>query len=112
MGRLIVIQHLERERPGLFANIAEERGFSVFTFRLDQGDFLPQLIVGDLLLVLGGPMSIRDIGTSKYPWLTEEVGLIKQAPKSWYWNNRSMLGCSAFSLCRWWWCCNAKGGCI
>ena len=79
MNRLIVLQHLERERPGLFANIAEERGFSVFTFRLDLGDSLPKLMIGDLLLVLGGPMSVRDIGTSKYPWLTEEVGLIKQA---------------------------------
>ena len=79
MSRLLVIQHIEREGPGLFVNIAEERGFSVFTFRLDQGDSFPELMVGDLLLVLGGPMSIRDIGTSKYPWLTEEVGLIKKA---------------------------------
>ena len=79
MNRLLVLQHLERERPGLFVNIAEERGFSVCTFRLDQGDSLPELMVGDLLLVLGGPMSIRDIGTSTYPWLNEEVGLIKQA---------------------------------
>ena len=55
MNRLIVLQHLERERPGLFATIAEERGFSVFTFRLDLGDSLPELMVGDLLLVLGGP---------------------------------------------------------
>ena len=79
MSRLLVLQHLERERPGLFVNIAEERGFTVCTFRLDLGDSLPELMVGDLLLVLGGPMSIRDIGTSTYPWLNEEVGLIKNA---------------------------------
>ena len=68
MNRLLVLQHLERERPGLFVNIAEERGFSVCTFRLDSGDSLPELLSDDLLLVLGGPMSIRDIGTSTYPW--------------------------------------------
>ena len=79
MSRLLVLQHLERERAGLFVNIAEKRGFSVYTFRLDLCDSLPELMVGDLLLVLGGPMSIRDIGTSTYPWLTEEIGLIKQA---------------------------------
>ena len=79
MSRLLVLQHLERERPGLFVNVAEERGFSVCTFRLDLGESLPELIVGDLLLVLGGPMSIRDIGTPSYPWLNEEVDLIKQA---------------------------------
>ena len=79
MSRLLVLQHLERERPGLFVNLAEERGFSVSTFRLDLGDSLPDLRNGDLLLVLGGPMGIRDIGTSTYPWLFEEVGLIKEA---------------------------------
>ena len=64
MSRLLVLQHLERERPGLFVNLAEERGFIVCTFRLDLGDSLPELRNGDLLLVLGGPMGIRDIGTS------------------------------------------------
>jgi len=79
MSRLIVLQHLERESPGLFVHLAEERGFSVCTFRLDLGDSLPEIRNGDLLLVLGGPMGIRDIGSSTYPWLIEEVGLIKEA---------------------------------
>ena len=79
MSRLLVLQHLERERPGLFARLAEKRGFSVFTFRMDLGDSLPELRKGDLILVLGGPMGIRDIGTSTYPWLIDEIGLIKKA---------------------------------
>ena len=79
MSRLLVLQHLEREQPGLFVTVAEERGFCVCTFRLDLGDSLPELVNGDLLLVLGGPMGIRDIGSSTYPWLIEEVALIKEA---------------------------------
>jgi len=79
MSRLLVLQHLERERPGLFLKLAEERGFTVCTFRLDLGDSFPELRNGDLLLVMGGPMGIRDIGTSTYPWLIEEVDLIKEA---------------------------------
>ena len=79
MKRLIVLQHLEREGPGLFLKIAEERGFSVCIFRLDLGVSLPALRGGDLLLVLGGPMGIRDIGSSTYPWLIKEVVLIKEA---------------------------------
>ncbi len=79
MSRLLVLQHLERERPGLFVNLAKERGFSVCIFRLDLGDSLPEIRNGDLLLVLGGPMGIRDVGTSTYPWLIEEVDLIKKA---------------------------------
>jgi GMP synthase (glutamine-hydrolysing) len=79
MSRLLVLQHLEREGPGLFVKLAEERGFTVCIFRLDLGDSLPEFKNGDLLLVLGGPMGIRDIGTSTYPWLIEEVDLIKEA---------------------------------
>ena len=79
MSRLLVLQHLEREGPGLFINLAKERGFRVCTFRLYLGDSLPELKNGDILLVLGGPMGIRDIGTSTYPWLNEEVSLIKDA---------------------------------
>ena len=79
MTRLLVLQHLERERPGHFLKLAEERGFTVCTFRLDLGDSFPELMSGDLLLVLGGPMGIRDIGTSTYPWLIDEVGFIKEA---------------------------------
>tara|TARA_Y100001968_G_C19269559_1_gene673518 strand:- start:181 stop:912 length:732 start_codon:yes stop_codon:yes gene_type:complete len=79
MRRLLVLQHLEREHPGLFLKIAKERGLSVCIFRLDLGDSLPELRSGDLLLVLGGPMSIRDIGTGNYLWLKDEVALIKKA---------------------------------
>ena len=79
MSRLLVLQHLEREGPGLFLQIAKKKGFRVCIFRLDLGDCLPDLNNGDLLLVLGGPMGIRDIGNPKYPWLRKEVDLIKEA---------------------------------
>jgi len=79
MSRLVVLQHLERERPGLFFTLAEERGLRVCIFRLDLGDSLPEIMYGDLLLVLGGPMSIRDIGNVTFPWLKDEVALIKKA---------------------------------
>ena len=79
MSRLLVLQHLERERPGLFLQIAEERGFRVCIFRLDLGDSLPEIRKGDLLLVLGGPMGIRDIENPNFPWLNKEVDLIKEA---------------------------------
>ena len=79
MSRLLVLQHLEREGPGLFVQIAQERGFSVYTFRLDLGDPLPELSHGDLLLVLGGAMGIRDIENTNFLWLSKEIDLIKEA---------------------------------
>ena len=79
MSRLLVLQHIEREGPGLFARIAEERGFTLCIFRLDLGDSLPELAKGDLLLVLGGPMGVRDIVNPSFLWLKKEVDLIKKA---------------------------------
>ncbi len=79
MRRLVVLQHLEREGPGLFSLIAKERGLTVSLFRLDLGEDLPSLIKGDLLLVLGGPMGIKDIKNPIYPWLLKEVEFIQKA---------------------------------
>ena len=79
MNRLLVLQHLDREGPGLFSRIAQERGMSLNIFRLDQGDQLPQLLKGDLLIILGGSMGIKDINNPNYSWLSKEIDLIKEA---------------------------------
>lgn len=79
MTRLVVLQHLEPEGPGLFAAEARRRGWPVHTLRLDQGDPLPVLQPDDLLLVLGGPMGVADVGNPAYPWLEAEVDLLRQA---------------------------------
>ena len=77
MPRLVVLQHLEREGPGLFAEAAIARGWSVLLCRLDRGDPLPALGPEDLLLVLGGPMGVEDLGNPAYPWLEPEVALLR-----------------------------------
>ena len=77
--RLVVLQHLEPEGPGLFALEAVERGWPVQVVRLDRGEALPRLEASDLLLVLGGPMGVGDLGDPAYPWLEGEVELLRQA---------------------------------
>lgn len=79
MTRLVVLQHLEREGPGLFALEAARRGWPVQVVRLDLGQPLPRLEPHDLLLVLGGPMGVGDLGDPAYPWLADEVELLQQA---------------------------------
>ena len=79
MTRLVVLQHLEREGPGLFAVEAARRSWPTQITRLDRGDPLPQLQRDDLLLVLGGPMGVADLGDPAYPWLEGEVELLRQA---------------------------------
>jgi len=78
MTRLLVLQHLEREGPGLFASEARVRGWPVLITRLDRGEPLPEPGPDDLLLVLGGPMGVADVGTAAFPWLAPEVALLRQ----------------------------------
>ncbi|KGG11899.1 MULTISPECIES: type 1 glutamine amidotransferase [Prochlorococcus] len=78
MSRLLIIQHLERENAGLFLEVARERGMDICISRVDLGHELPSPEKGDLLLLLGGPMGIKDLNNPSYPWLRKELNLIKQ----------------------------------
>ena len=70
--RLLVLQHLEIEGPGLFEQFAKERDLKIEIIRLDNKNALPQTKKGDLILIMGGPMGVKDIGSGKYPWLKLE----------------------------------------
>ena len=80
MTRLLVLQHLERECPGLFAQEARARGWELVLCRLDLGEAPPPPQGGDLLLVLGGPMGVADVGSPAYPWLEQEGILLRELP--------------------------------
>ncbi|WP_332299717.1 type 1 glutamine amidotransferase [Prochlorococcus marinus] len=88
MARLIVLQHIEREGPGLFEKIALERSMNVNIFRLYLGEPIPNIYKDDLLLVMGGSMGVSDISNNMYPWLLDEVNLLKNALK----NNIKIIG--------------------
>lgn len=79
MRKLIVLQHLEIEGPGLFSKIAKERGIDLKIYHLYIGDILPVIQKGDIILIMGGPMGVRDISSNKFPWLKEELEFIKIA---------------------------------
>ena len=78
MKTLHVLQHLEREGPGLFRGVTEKKGFITKVYRIDLGDKLPIVKKNDLVLILGGPMGLEDISSGKYPWLNDEVNFIKK----------------------------------
>ena len=77
MKRLLVLQHLEIEGPGLFYQIAKEREMSIEIIRLDLGNIFPKTNKNDLLLIMGGPMGVKDIGSINFPWLKSERDFIK-----------------------------------
>ena len=79
MKKLLVLKNIDREGPGLFLKIAKEKGFLPEIYNLYLGEKLPEPKKDDLILIMGGPMSVRDINNEKYFWLREETYFLKRA---------------------------------
>ena len=77
--KLLVLKNIEREGPGLFLKIAKEKGFLPEIYNLYLGEKLPEPKKDDLILIMGGPMSVRDINNEKYFWLRKETYFLKRA---------------------------------
>lgn len=78
--RAIVLTHLERELPGRVATLAEQRGIPLDIRQVDLGAPVPKQLEGDqMLIVMGGPMGVADIGDVRYPFLAKEIALLRQA---------------------------------
>ena len=79
MKKLLVLKNIEREGPGLYLKVAKEKGFLPEIYNLSLGEKLPEPKKDDLILIMGGPMSVRDINNEKYFWLREETYFLKRA---------------------------------
>lgn len=75
--RILVLQHVECEGPGMFAEFMLQKGVAFDQTRLHAGERLPDILPYDALLVMGGPMSVYD--ELEHPFLAEENRLIKAA---------------------------------
>ena len=76
----IVLTHLDRESPGRLAVLAARRRLAVDIRRVAQGDPVPTNVASDeLLVVMGGPMGVADVGNPRYPYLEAEVALLRGA---------------------------------
>ena len=71
--RAICLQHVPFEGPGTFATALTERGVSLERYLVPL-DGLPK-DAGNLLIVMGGPMSVNDPD----PWIAEETAFIRSA---------------------------------
>ncbi len=69
--RAVCLQHVSFEGPGAFATALTDRGVSLDRYLVPQ-DGLPK-DAGDLLIVMGGPMSVNDSD----PWIAEETAIIR-----------------------------------
>jgi GMP synthase-like glutamine amidotransferase len=75
--RYHVLQHVSFETAGLLADEIRARGHLLSTTALYDQEPLPSLAEFDVLIVMGGPMSIHD--EADYPWLVAEKELIAAA---------------------------------
>jgi len=72
-----VLQHVAHEGPGTIARVLDVNGVTAHVTRLDLGAPLPSAPELGGLVVMGGPMGVRD--TEGFPWLEGERALIRDA---------------------------------
>lgn len=75
--RVYVLQHVPFEELGNIQPWLAQQNAEVHYCRLYANDPLPDVNETDLLIVLGGPMSVND--ESHYPWLVAEKAFLAQA---------------------------------
>jgi GMP synthase-like glutamine amidotransferase len=72
---LHILQHVPFEGPGLLADWAAQRGWTLSVTRLDLGEHPPDPAIIDLLGVMGGPMGVYD--EEIFPWLRAEKKFLR-----------------------------------
>ncbi len=75
--RALVLQHIACEPPGEFEDVLLERGAEMHRVELDEGEPLPGWRGFDVIVAMGGPMSVND--EHEHPWLADEKRLIREA---------------------------------
>jgi GMP synthase (glutamine-hydrolysing) len=71
------IIHTDFETPGYYETWARKNGLEYATTRIAKNETLPAVDDFDILLCMGGPQSPLQI--EQYPYLADEIALIKQA---------------------------------
>jgi GMP synthase-like glutamine amidotransferase len=75
--KAVVLQHIRCEPPGIFEAVLDEHGVDVIRVELDEGDPLPDWRDAELVVAMGGPMSVND--ESAHGWLAGEKHWIASA---------------------------------
>ena len=75
--RLLVLQHIACEHPGVFSEVMRERGAEAVAVEVDEGEPLPDWREFDGVLAMGGPMGAGD--DAEHPWLGPEKELVRDA---------------------------------
>ena len=74
--KILVLQHVAVEHPGVFRDFLREDGFVWDTVELDEGETIPPLEPYDVMVVMGGPQDVWQ--EREYPWLKPEKAAIRR----------------------------------
>jgi GMP synthase-like glutamine amidotransferase len=66
------------EGAGRIAQIAREMGLAVVDHPLFEGALPDAIAPGDILVAMGGPMGVSDVGDPRWPFLKPEVQLLER----------------------------------
>ncbi len=79
MSSAIILQHVPFEGPGRIVPVFRDFGIPCEIRHLYKGDEVPtDLDELRVLVIMGGPMSVTDIGSEKYPFLANELESLKR----------------------------------
>jgi GMP synthase-like glutamine amidotransferase len=79
MHTVHVLQHVPMEGAGRIAQLAREMGMAVVEHRLFEKAPPDAIASGDVLVSMGGPMGVSDIGDPRWPFLPREVRLLERS---------------------------------
>lgn len=74
--KILVLQHLAVEHPGVFRDFLREDGLDWHTVELDEGESIPDLEPYDVMMVMGGPQDTWQ--EDQFPWLKAEKAAIRR----------------------------------
>ena len=79
MSAAVILQHVDFEGPGRIVSVFRDYGIPCQVRHLYRGDEVPtDLDEVRVLVILGGPISVGDIGSNAYPFLAKEVETLKR----------------------------------
>jgi GMP synthase-like glutamine amidotransferase len=89
MSRAYILQQVAHEGPGRIIPVFRDFGIPTEVRHLYRGDEVPtDLDAIRVLVVLGGPMNVSDVGGSEYPFLAPQVELLTRLIE----HDRAVLG--------------------
>jgi GMP synthase-like glutamine amidotransferase len=79
MSSAVILQHAPYTSAGRIVPVFRDFGIPIDVRHLYKGDEVPtDLDSVRVLVVLGGPMRVADVGSSQYPYLAQEVALLQR----------------------------------